>query len=685
MMPPYCHFIQILTELISSHHREWMNTHERTIMLNKIYRYNLSGDPKLGSQRTTITLSNENNAYGIRNFSIVETASSEPQVQWDYEEEPSARLAAKIRAFEGSTGHPDPEKRGFELTEEQRCACKWFGKALDTAWKEEKDQVPMNRRTQHACLLIGAGGTGKTTIILRLLLDTFVEYFPEVDGEDRYAVVTFSHAQGDAISNEQFRAKTAHTAVGYRVASLRNKHLGLKGQRNKMEKAWRNKILLVEDEVSLFPAMVQNMLLHRCMRSRQRAHGLNDKIYGETGELFGHMPIVLISGDFLQIKPAKEISLADDMEALAAKGRQVHPEHEKAQEAILGIHDVIHLTKSRRFLDEAMSQLMENIRLSRPETHLPEAELRKLRGRKVEKRAAELRTPLFADGHVVGIYWENIARSITERAHRDARKLDLPLYCLQAADRRATFKSKKHEEIATHALLTVPNIHRTGRLPGILLIHEGMHIRLSDVLAPGQGLVKDKLGKVLKVELDERDQRRLDESPRGYRLFVPEYMAKGVWVQVRNYKRSPWQEHMLPDAQRAGAGGAESVVFVELSSANFKCEINFDGRREKVEVLRWQFPLVHGKLRTAYAAQGLTLEGGVVVDLRRAGGMDDDDWWLAIYVMLSRARRLENLILVGLTEQVENLLRRGPPAQLIKVTGELEGRARETWERLRRT
>ena len=54
----------------------------------------------------------------------------------------------------------------------------------------------------------------------------------------------------------------------------------------------------------------------------------------------------------------------------------------------------------------------------------------------------ELETPLFADGHVVGIYWENISRSIVERTHRDAKKLDVPLYCLQAADQRASYKNK---------------------------------------------------------------------------------------------------------------------------------------------------------------------------------------------------------------------------------------------------
>ena len=71
----------------------------------------------------------------------------------------------------------------------------------------------------------------------------------------------------------------------------------------------------------------------------------------------------------------------------------------------------------------------------------------------------------------------------------------------------------------------------------------------------------------------------------------------------------------------------------------------------------------------------------MVVDLRRAGGLGDDDWWLAIYVMLSRAQRITNLILVGFTEHVEALLRRGPPTRLISVTEMLEERAQITLAR----
>ena len=124
-------------------------------------------------------------------------------------------------------------ERGFKLADGQRAICKWFGHALDVALDEEIRQVPVNERKQSACLLIGAGGAGKTTIILKLLLPTCLEFFPAQDGEDRYA---FFHAQGDAITNETFRAKTAHAAVAYRVASLRNKHMGLATKRKDCER-----------------------------------------------------------------------------------------------------------------------------------------------------------------------------------------------------------------------------------------------------------------------------------------------------------------------------------------------------------------------------------------------------------------------------------------------------------------
>ena len=112
-------------------------------------------------------------------------------------------------------------------------------------------------------------------------------------------------------------------------------------------------------------------------------------------------------------------------------------------------------------------------------------------------------------------------------------------------------------------MLTVPNIHNTGKLPGIFLAHLGLVVRLSDVMAPRLGLVKDKLGKVLSVVLHEHDQQRLNNLPAGYRLFVPKFMAECTWVQLQNYKRSPLSAHIMPDAehQRRGEETAEDKAY----------------------------------------------------------------------------------------------------------------------------
>ena len=67
----------------------------------------------------------------------VGTAETISQSKWENVTQPSARLAARIQEFEASVNHPDPERRGFRLADEQRAACKWFGAALGVAFDEE--------------------------------------------------------------------------------------------------------------------------------------------------------------------------------------------------------------------------------------------------------------------------------------------------------------------------------------------------------------------------------------------------------------------------------------------------------------------------------------------------------------------------------------------------------------------
>ena len=328
--------------------------------------------PLLDAQRAAMT----NDSMGLSRLSAERAATSDcaeragelaassdvamPEAEWRTFSKPSAAMARKVAAFEKSAA-------GFKLAPEQLSACRWFGEAMDVALQEEENKTPLRKRAQHACLLIGAGGTGKTTIILELMLDVFCRFFPARPGEEeRYMIATFSHAQSDAISNDVYRARTCHTACSYRVASLRNKHLALKTKEQEMKQRWQPKILVIQDEISLVPAAVENMMLYRSMRARQD-EGLDPASYFHPGELMGHIPILLIAGDFLQIKPANEISLADNLEELIRKmPHRVQTEHHAAQAALMTIDTVIHLKKSKRFLDAHLPEITTAMRTCTP-------------------------------------------------------------------------------------------------------------------------------------------------------------------------------------------------------------------------------------------------------------------------------------------------------------------------------
>ena len=212
-----------------------------------------------------------------------------------------------------------------------------------------------------------------------------------------------------------------------------------------MKRRWQPKILVIQDEISLVPAAVENMMLYRSMRARQD-EGLDPPSYAQPGELMGHIPILLIAGDFLHIKPANEISLADSLEELVRKApHRVQSEHYASQSAVMSIETVIRLKKTKRFLDADLPNITAGMRVSSASAPLPEDCLAKLRSRKIENCGQELSTDLFKHGRVVGMYWENIARSMVERAHRDAQELNVPLFChvLSAGSRPKTFQEEQ--------------------------------------------------------------------------------------------------------------------------------------------------------------------------------------------------------------------------------------------------
>ncbi len=166
------------------------------------------------------------------------------------------------------------------------------------------------------------------------------------------------------------------------------------------------------------------------------------------------------------------------------------------------------------------------------------------------------------------------------------------------------------------------------------------------------------------------------------------YMLRGIWVRFDDFDDAPLADYLQAsdclsvhgrdgnDAATAMAALAGSLVYVQLEKAEFNIPVHLpDGSDESVSVVCWQFPLTHAVVRTAMSSRGLTLPGGVVADLRRTGGMKDDIWWLNVYVILSRATRIDHLLLLGLGDNVKSLLERGPPPYAPEKIKQLRAKA----------
>ena len=83
---------------------------------------------------------------------------------------------------------------------------------------------------------------------------------------------------------------------------------------------------------------------------------------------------------------------------------------------------------------------------------------------------------------------------------------------------------------------------------------------------------------------------------------------------------------------------------------------------QKHLVNRIGFTLSHAFYLTAAASQGQTLRKGITIDCARiegANAMNDDSWWLNLYVMFSRATQMSDLLL--LRPPARQFLERGPP------------------------
>ena len=181
-------------------------------------------------------------------------------------------------------------------------------------------------------------------------------------------------------------------------------------------------------------------------------------------------------------------------------------------------------------------------------------------------------------------------------------------------------------------------------------------------------------------------------------LFRPKRLPAAILLQVEGFADSPMRDEAIhfvttEDEQRfiddemddlLHRGGTYAVTS-RLRERDRRargllclepCEVQFSWRSTAAHsVTRIGFCLTHGAFFTSTAAQGQTLRAGVTIDCARLEpqgkiGMDEDAWWLHLYVMCSRATCMADMLL--LRPPPRSLLERGPPPSVRKALASFE-------------
>ena len=130
---------------------------------------------------------------------------------------------------------------------------------------------------------------------------------------------------------------------------------------------------------------------------------------------------------------------------------------------------------------------------------------------------------------------------------------------------------------------------------------------------------------------------------------------------MEKYTGAPFTKILQEHSSTLHTADTRNLVFIEPRTAD-----PFVYR--EYTVTRTGLPISHARAITSTACQGRTMRDGVIIDCgRQEGGAhpkEDDDWWLDLYVMLSRATRLDDLLLLRAPSL--DFFAKGPPKTLRK-------------------
>ena len=443
---------------------------------------------------------------------------------------------------------------------------------------------------------------------LRRSLDAL---FPVEPGKAKSTLIVCAKwSQAANISTDAHKAVSCHRAGVIGVQSLRNKDMPAGGKLKALQNTWEAVRCFIVEEVSMISPNLYNMLAFRSYMGRKAEWGAEEREYDQVGGAFGRMPIVIHLGDFLQLKPTGgKVSLISSFEELAAAGINLAPEYQAVMKLFCNTPRCFELQASNRFKDPKLRDLMAFLR--KPGKQVPPAIRATWNAMQLKPDDRRLREERFQNGHMIGSYWDTVARWINMRAQRDADVLRKPLFLVQAADRSAPTMSKKDAA----KMMNCANPKNTGGMHGLLPVHVGMRIRLLEALDLKNGLVKDAEGQIVHIVVHDRDRDDVEKAERdGEKRIYLKRLPLGFWVRMEKYKGAPFVDDLKSHDESLTGELTGPLVFIEPRTSE-----PFTFRTSKVT--RTGFPFSHGRVITTVACQGRTMREGDWAREQRSGAV----------------------------------------------------------------
>ena len=403
--------------------------------------------------------------------------------------------------------------------------------------------------------------------------------------------------------------------------------------------------------------------------------------------------MVCVAGDELQLPPVpKEASLLAPLEGCS-------DEHKAGVAIFAGMKHVYGLTTTMRFDDPVLISILAKMRTpgGAKLTHTEWASFEATEA----KTAADLHG---TEEWFEGCYTSSVVTMTSViRSKLSARTTKAVLFIVQAEDEIVNPWSELHHErarkIVGEQLLRHPNMNTTGRIPGFAMFHVGMQVRLTQSVEPPEGVV-DATGKVVGVDfhpLEPESHRRAafpghDVAELVASVVVLRHQPLCVYVKLDDCDTEflpprPCTEHAVIGADRTcSACSFYPGVLAVQPCANkrpWNLEVtlpNEDDTKKpgarQIKVIRKGLPLVCIKASTLHVLQGSTADPGLIFHWAFPRLLQKPMRWLAIYVALSRVRRLKNFRSIGLNKDIRKIMEQGPPdslpAQFHKLFNEKE-------------